>query len=167
GGTLLVKGAIKDDELEKKLTANVLKDLVLKDAKLFILDPSNEGESEDYESSLLELSFFKIANAGYTQESAAKKLASLSSPDVLKLVEKVPTALREVPVNKEWAAEPTVAEGEEAPEPAPVVELPPVPTSSAFTINDAKLESEPRGILKSSDHAAKLFSFKEAYGVKS
>lgn len=165
GGTLLVKGAIKEEELEKKIGAQVLKDLVRKHAKFYILDPTNETELVDYESGLLELAFFKIANAGYTQESAAKKLASLSSPDVLKIVEKIPTALREVPVLKEWAAEPVVAEGEEAPAPVEILDLPAVPTSSAFTINDAKLENEPRGILKSSQHAAKLLSFKEAYNV--
>jgi len=158
GGTVIIKATIKSEDIEKKLPASFLKEVVRKNIRLLLLDVEAVGESVSpaVENALVQLAFFKAAGihaslfrlSSFNQDSEAVRAAAGALEKALSMV-----------VNpKEWAD--FSAEGE-------VVVLPTVPQANSFTVNDEKHYEELPSILKSTESAAQALSFKEAYNLKS
>lgn len=161
GGKIIIKlPGVKDEDLEKKLSAIVRQDIQLKGIELFVLDPTLSTSVEKdatIESILLELSFLKIARTDLLT-SGLDKLASINGSK--SLLEEVSAdlekALRRVEVPQAWAE--IEAEIQKS-------TLPITINASSFTGFD-KEEIEPPALLRDWQAAAKGLTFKEAYATQ-
>ncbi|KAK4946486.1 sulfite reductase [NADPH] flavoprotein component, partial [Elasticomyces elasticus] len=157
GGTLIVKlPGVKDEDLEKRFSAEARKSIAYKKLQLFVLDPSVSSlasENPALESYLTQLAFLRVArNDLYT--SGLPKLAA--STELENLNKDLDNAIRKVDVPESWL---TV-------EPEQNESLPPaedlhINSFSAFE----KIEPEAPALLKDWEIAAKGLAFKEAFGT--
>jgi sulfite reductase (NADPH) flavoprotein alpha-component len=161
GGKLIVRlPGVKDEDLEKKLSSTVRRDILVRNIQLFVLDPArsevvqNDATSE---SLLLELAFLQIARPEFLN-SAIENLAAINgSIATLKEVSaNLEKALRKVEIPKSWADLETDID---------IFELPRTIKSSSFTRFD-KEEAEPPALLRDWQAAAKGLAFKEAYATE-
>jgi sulfite reductase (NADPH) flavoprotein alpha-component len=162
GGKLIVKlSGVKDEDLEKKLSPVVRRDIQVKNIQLFVLDPSASAAVEkdaSAETLLFELAFLRIARPDLLT-SSLDKLAAIngSLTSFSELSADFDKALRQVEIPATWA------------EVEADVELPDLPrtiNTSSFSGFD-KSETEHLPVLKSWQAAAKGIAFKEAYGTQS
>jgi sulfite reductase (NADPH) flavoprotein alpha-component len=161
GGKVIVKlSGVKDEDLEKKLSNVVRKDIHDKKIQLFVLDPGRSAVVEKdatLETLLLELAFLQIARPDQLNNSIEKLAAINGSSSVLKEVAAdLEKALRNVEVAASWSE---LDAETEAPE------LPQTINTSSFVKFD-KEEVEPASLLRDWQAAAKGLVFKEAYGTK-
>ncbi|KAF2870194.1 hypothetical protein BDV95DRAFT_575264 [Massariosphaeria phaeospora] len=151
---------VKDEDLEKKLSPALRKDIVDKDVELFVFDPSlSESVAEDptLETYLTQLAFLKVAREDLLTSGLSKLAAINGSAEVFeKLTRELETALREVEVPVAWA---TVEEDVQP------LQLPADINVNSFAAFD-RTEHEPPSLLKSWKIAAKGLLFKEAYGTE-
>jgi sulfite reductase (NADPH) flavoprotein alpha-component len=151
---------VKNEDIEKKLSAALRKALVDKDVQLFVLDPAlSEMVAEDatLESYLTQLAFLKIAREDLLTSGLSKLAAINGSSEILdKLAQQLESALREVEVPAEWA---TVEEDVEP------LRLPSDINVNSFAAFDRN-ETEPPTYLKDWKVAAKGLAFKEAFGTE-
>ncbi|KAJ4299017.1 sulfite reductase [NADPH] flavoprotein component [Kalmusia sp. IMI 367209] len=151
---------VKDEDIEKKLSAALRKTLVSKDVELFVFDPTlSESVSEDpsLETFLAQLAFLKVAREDLLTSGLSKLAAINGSPDVLqKLVSELESALREIDCPVAWSTP------EEEIEP---VQLPSDINVNSFSAYD-RTETEPPTYLRNWQVAAKGLAFKEAYGTE-
>ncbi|CUS13015.1 unnamed protein product, partial [Tuber aestivum] len=157
-GIILLKSTIKDDEFEKKLPSPFRRAVTKKAINLIIVDPSALGEEAPaaVENALVQLAFTRLANIS----SPLEELSYLNpdSSAVRQASEKLDSSLRKVKIPKEWA------DAQEDNEPN---NLPRIPQTTSFAINDEKHITEPASALKASQSAAQAIAFKEAYDVQS
>ncbi len=151
---------VKDEDLEKKLSAPLRKTLVDKDVELFVFDPAlSEAVTNDpsFESYLAQLAFLKIAREDLLSSGLAKLSAINGSAEIFEtLATQLESALREIEVPAAWA------EIDEDVEP---IRLPSDINVNSFVAFD-RVESEPPTLLKDWQVAAKGFAFKEAFGTE-
>ncbi|KAH5586222.1 hypothetical protein HBI24_078050 [Parastagonospora nodorum] len=151
---------VKNDDIEKKLSAAFRKALVDKDVQLFILDPTlSEAVAEDValESYLTQLAFLKVAREDLLSSGLSKLAAINGSSEIFeKLAQQLESALREVEVPAAWA---TVEEDVEP------LRLPSDINVNSFAPFDRN-EVEPPTFLKDWKVAAKGLAFKEAFGTE-
>ncbi|KAF1998554.1 sulfite reductase flavo protein component [Amniculicola lignicola CBS 123094] len=158
--SLIVKlpGA-KDEDIEKRLSPALRKNIVGKDVELFVLDPSlseSVAANPMLETYLTQLAFLKIAREDLFTSAVSKLAAINGSPEIFeKLAHELEIALREISVPVEWA---TVEEGVQP------LHLPSDVNVNSFSSFD-RIESEPPTLLKTWTVAAKGLAFKEAYGT--
>jgi sulfite reductase (NADPH) flavoprotein alpha-component len=160
--SILVKlPGVKDEDIEKKLSATLRKTLVGKDIELFVLDPTlSESVAQDpaLETYLTQLAFLKIAREDLLTTGLSKLATINGCSGVLeKLVGELDTALREIECPVEWATA-----GEEVRH----IQLPSDLNVNGFVAYD-RIEPEPPTLLRSWQVAAKGLAFKEAYGTES
>ncbi|KAL2069666.1 hypothetical protein VTL71DRAFT_14345 [Oculimacula yallundae] len=160
GGSLIVSlPGVKDEDLEKKLSASVRNDIKFRSISLFALD-ANQSPAVEKDAAvatlLTELAFLKVARLEILETS--QKLANINGTlDLLNEVSAdLEKALRQVEVPESWAEVEVDAE---------VPDLPRNITSSSFTGFD-KEEKEAPAFLKNWQSVAKSLAFKEAYGTK-
>lgn len=151
---------VKDEDIEKKLSPALRKNIVNKDVELFVLDPTlSESVAEDptLESYLTQLAFLKIAREDLFSSGLSKLAAINGSPDILeKLGRELETALREFEVPVEWG---TVEEDVQP------LQLPSDINVNSFAAFD-RTEVEPPTYLRSWQVAARGLAFKEAFGTE-
>ena len=162
-GTLILKSpGWKNEDVEKKLSAPVRKNLAAKKVALFVLDPTASakvGEEPELESYLLSLAFLKVARTD-AYEAGLKKLNAAgprSLADVLETLAKdLDTALKRVDIPKDWLT--INLEENEA-----------LPAAEDLNVNSftsfEKVEDEPPSYLRTWATAAKGLAFKGAYGT--
>jgi sulfite reductase (NADPH) flavoprotein alpha-component len=160
--SLIVKLAgAKDEDIEKRLSPALRKNIVSKDVELFVLDPSlSESVTEDpsLETYLTQLAFLKIAREDLLSSAVIKLAAINGSSEIFeKLSKELESALREIEVPIGWG---TVEEDVQP------LQLPSDINVNSFAAFD-RLELEPPTLLKSWKIAAKGLAFKEAYGTES
>lgn len=162
GGKLIVKlPGTKDEDLEKKFSVGVRRDLQTKSIQLLILDPTLSAvvnRDAGAESLLVEVAFLKVARpdlpAGGIEKLASYNGSSSALKEVIGEVEK---ALRNVEIPASWAELEADAE-------IPV--LPRNINTNSFTGFD-KSEAEHSAMLRNWEAAAKGLAFKEAHGTQS
>lgn len=151
---------VKNEDIEKKLSAAFRKALVDKDVQLFVLDPALSDVVADdvaFESYLTQLAFLKIAREDLLSSGLSKLAAINGSSDIFeKLAQQLESALREVEVPAAWA---TVEEDVEP------LRLPSDINVNSFAAYDRN-ETEPPTFLKEWKVAAKGLAFKEAFGTE-
>lgn len=160
GGKLMLKlPGVKDEDLEKKLSSMVRRDILARNIQFFVLDPTRSVAVEKdatLESLLLELAFLQVARPELL--NAMEKLVAINgSTATLKEVSgDLEKALRQIDIPKSWADLEVDTD---------ITEPPRTINSSSFTRFD-KEEVEPPALLKDWQAAAKGLAFKEAYGTK-
>lgn len=162
GGKLIIRLAgVKDDDLEKKLSVVVRRDLHAKSVELFILDSAQSAAVEKDASTvslLLETAFLSVARPDLFSSSLSKLTALNGDDETFKAVsEDLEKALRRVEVPAAWAEIEADAE---------LPDLPRDIQTTSFTGYD-KSEVEHPGLLKDWQIAAKGLLFKEAYDTES
>ncbi len=161
GGRLIVKlPGVKEEDLEKKLSASVRNAIKFKSLQLFLLDPALSSAVEKdatFETLFAELTFLKISRPDVLQ-AGPQKLANINGTiDLLKEAgADLDKVLRQVEVPESWA---------EVEVDAVVPDLPITIKSSSFTGFD-KEDVEAPALLRNWESAAKGLVFKEAYGTK-
>jgi len=162
GGKLILKlPGVKDEDLEKKLSATVRNDIKFKAIQLFVLDPTLSAAVEgvpEAETLLVELAFLKVAKPELLSASF-EKLASINgNADLLtQAATSLESALRQIEIPESWS---------EVDVDAKVLDLPQTIKSSSFT-GFEKEDAEPASLLRNWESVAKGLAFKEAYGTKS
>ncbi|KAL5117305.1 sulfite reductase [NADPH] flavoprotein component [Pleosporales sp. CAS-2024a] len=160
-GALIVRlPGVKNEDVEKKLSAAFRKALVEKHVRLFVLDPTlSEAVAEDasLESYLTQLAFLHVAREDLLT-SSLNKLAAIngSTKTFEKLSEQLAAALREVEAPATWT---TIEEDAEP------LRLPADIVINSFAPFD-RSETEPPTYLKDWKVAAKGLAFKEAFGTE-
>ncbi|CZT45911.1 probable sulfite reductase flavoprotein component [Rhynchosporium secalis] len=158
GGSLIVSlTGVKDEDLEKKLSASVRNDIKFRSISLYVLDVTQSPAVEkDAAVAILlaELAFLKVAHLEISRE----KLAAINgTSDLLnEVAADLEKALRKVEIPEAWAEVEVDVE---------VPDLPRNITSSSFT-GFEKDEKEAPAFLKNWQSVAKSLAFKEAYGTK-
>jgi len=160
GGKLIVKlPGVKNEDVEKKLSAPLRRDIQAKNVDLYILDPTLSTAVEKdatLESQLLEVAFLNVARpevlAGGLVKLAAINGNATSLTEVTADLEQ---SLRQFEVPATWAEVEAEAE---------VKELPENVQTTSFTKFDKEEVEEP-ALLKDWQAAAKGLIFKEAYGT--
>ena len=152
---------IKDDEVEKKLSPKVRKDLSSKRVKLYLLDPCASDRITDdpaLEPFLIQAAFLRISLPAL-EKTSLQKLASINgSLEVLEqVVETLENSLREIEIPDHWDT--MEADGAS-------LELPSDITPSGFSAFD-KIETEQSNYLKDWKIPALGLAFKEAYDTRS
>jgi sulfite reductase (NADPH) flavoprotein alpha-component len=158
GGKLILSlPGVKDEDLEKKLSAYVRKIIAKQNIGLYLVDSSKTGlspEIANFESLVLQAAFLRVA-LNDTETVGLKKLAALNADE--KTLEQVAAdldaTLRQIEVPKEWAE--LELETDKAVVPAEMA-------SNSFATFD-KTEEEPPSVLRNWQKAAKGLLFKEAY----
>jgi sulfite reductase (NADPH) flavoprotein alpha-component len=159
--SLIVKlSGVKDEDVEKKLSAAVRKTIVGKDVELFIFDPTlSESVAEDpsLEMYLTQLAFLKIAREDLLSAGLSKLAAINGSEEIFeKLSGELEKALREIEVPVSWG---TVEEDVQP------LQLPSDVNVNSFASFD-RTETEPPTFLRSWQVAAKGLAFREAFGTE-
>ncbi|OCL09784.1 sulfite reductase flavo protein component [Glonium stellatum] len=160
-GSLIIKlPGVKDEDLEKRLSPTLRKDIFTKGVDVFVLDPTLSAQvSEDLslETYLTQLAFLKVARDDLLSSSLEKLAAINGSSETFKnLTIDLETSLRQVEVPESWSTtEPEIEH----------VLLPTDINTNSFSVFD-RIEPEPPTLLKSWIVAAKGLAFKEAYGTK-
>jgi len=161
GGRIILRlPGVKDDEIEKKLSAEFRKILQAKGALLYILDPSaikkvvNDPVLETY---LMQVAFLRVALPSLERTGLQKLSMINGSLEVMEDMSKdLDSALRLIEVPESWAT----AEDDDTP-----LFVPSDLHVNSFSAFD-KIEVEPPNYLKNWETAAKGLAFKEAYGTK-
>ena len=162
GGKLILKlSGVKDEDLEKKLSATVRNDIKFKSLQLYVLDPALSSAVEKdvtFETLLAELAFLRVARADVL-EAGPRKIAEINGTvDLLKEASAdLDKVLRQVDIPESWA---------EIDAEAVVPDLPATITPTSFTGFD-KEDVEAPAFLRNWESAAKGLVFKEAYATKS
>jgi sulfite reductase (NADPH) flavoprotein alpha-component len=160
GGKLILRlSSVKDEDLEKKLSSAVRRDIQARNIQFFVLDPTRSAAVEKdatLEALLLELAFLQVARPDLL--NAVEKLAAINgSTTILKEVKGgLEKALRQVDIPKSWA---------DLEADIDISELPRTINTSSFTRFNKK-EVEPPALLRDWQAAAKGLAFKEAYGTE-
>ncbi|TDZ58381.1 Sulfite reductase [NADPH] flavoprotein component [Colletotrichum trifolii] len=161
GGKLLLHlPNFKDEDVEKRLSAVVRKQIQDKNIELHVLDtafsPSSEKEPQ-FVKFLFELAFLQIARPDISAEEIAKVALVEGFPNTLaESVDALGQALRKVESQAAWA---------ELPADVVVSELPSTIKANSFVAFD-KEENEEESKLVDWQAAAKGLAFKEALGTK-
>jgi sulfite reductase (NADPH) flavoprotein alpha-component len=160
-GKLIVKlSDVKDEDLEKKLSSSVRRDIQLKGLHLFVLDPtlsSTIEKNDAAECTVTALAFLKVARPDLLETGVEKLAAINGNADVLKeALTDLDKALRQVEIPASWAAVKANAE---------IPDLPRTINSNSFT-GFAKEEVELPSLLHDWQAAAKGLAFKEAYSTQ-
>ena len=161
GGRVLLRyPGVKDDELEGKLPAGFKRALAVKEAQLFILDPSAVEEfatEPAIETCLLQAAFLRVALATL-EKIGLQKLAEVGVSTVVleDVAKRLDQTLREIEIPKDWASLEIEAN---APKLAGDINI---NSFGAF----GKCETEPPTYLRDWQTVAKGLAFKEAYGTK-
>jgi sulfite reductase (NADPH) flavoprotein alpha-component len=156
GGSLLLRlPALKDDELEKRISPAVRKSILDKSLKLFVLDSSFSPALENDLGLLVELAFLRVARPDGVIDTA-KNLSPPREGTVQECKDALNQCLRQVEVPASWAELPA-----EYTAPALVSGV----KATGFT-GFSKEEPEPELQLSSWESAAKGLAFKEAYGTQ-
>ena len=161
GGKLMLRlPGVKDEDLEKKLSSMVRKDILARNIQFFVLDPAHSAAVEKdatLESLLLELAFLQVAKPGLLSNAMEKLAAINGNAATLKEISvDLEKALRPIDIPKSWADLEVDTD---------ITELPRTINSSSFTKFD-KEEVETPTLLKDWQAAAKGLAFKEAYGTE-
>lgn len=161
GGKLILKlPGVKNEDLEKKLSSRVCRDILVKNIQLFILDPTLSAAVEKdgtLETLLLELTFLRVARPDLLNNATEKLAAINGSTAVLREVSAdLEKAFRQIEIPKSWA---------EIEMDTDMLKLPRTINCSSFIKFD-KEEIEPPSLLRDWQAAAKGLAFKEAYGTK-
>lgn len=162
GGKLIVKlPGLKDEDLEKKLSASIRRELQAKNIELYVLDPAASaavGKDATLETQLLEVAFLRIARPDVLTNGLNKLVAiSGNAATLAEIATDLDKALRQFEVPAAWAE--VDIETKER-------ELPADVQTSSFTTFD-KAEVEEPALLKDWQATAKGLTFKEAYGTAS
>jgi sulfite reductase (NADPH) flavoprotein alpha-component len=161
GGKLMVKLAgFKEEDLEKKLSAVLRREIQAKGVELYVLDPSLVAAVEadaELEQQAVELAFLSLAKPEVLAKGV-EKLAALvgTTTDLAAIAADIEKALRQIEVPATWAE--LEAESETKPLLASV-------QTSSFVAFD-KSDAEEPALLKDWVSAAKGLIFKEAYETK-
>ncbi len=161
GGKLMLRlPGVKDEDLEKKLSSMVRRDILARNIQLFVLDPARSEVVEKdatTECLLLEVAFLQIAKPELLK-SAIEKLAAIngSTTTLNEVSADLEKALRQVEIPKSWA---------DLEMDIDISELPRTINSGSFTGFDKKVV-EPPALLRDWQAAAKGLAFKEAYGTE-
>jgi len=161
GGSLILSlPGVKDEDLEKKLSASVRNDIKFRSISLFILDTTQSPavEKDSTVATLVtELAFLKVARLEIL-ETGFQKLANINgTSDLLtEVAADLDKVFRQIEIPESWAEVEVDAE---------VPDLPRTITSSSFT-GFAKEDKEAPAFLKNWQSVAKGLAFKEAYGTK-
>lgn len=157
GGKLLLRlPALKDDELEKRLSPAVRKTLVEKSVRLFVLDSSYSPALETNLELLAELAFLRVARPDGAVD-AAKYLSAPREGTTQECRDALNQCLRQIEVPASWAElpadylEPSLAST--------------IKTSSFVGFDKEEPEDDLQ--LSNWESAAKALVFKEAYGTQS
>lgn len=157
GGKLLLRlPALKDDDLEKRLSPAVRKTLVEKSVRLFVLDSSYSPALETNLELLAELAFLRVARPDGVVD-AAKYLSAPREGTTQECRDALNQCLRQIEVPASWAElpadylEPSLAST--------------IKTSSFVGFDKEEPEDDLQ--LSNWESAAKALVFKEAYGTQS
>ncbi|PBP25645.1 sulfite reductase flavoprotein component [Diplocarpon rosae] len=162
GGSLILNlPGVKDEDLEKRLSAALRNDIKCGSIQLFILDPtlSAAAEKDAVVTTLVtELAFLKVARLDFWQTGLQKLAAINGTVDLLKEVAAdLDKVIRQVEIPESWA------EGEID---ADFPELPRNIKATSFT-GFVKEDAKQPALLKDWQSIAKGLVFKEAYATKS
>ncbi|KAF2398895.1 assimilatory sulfite reductase [Trichodelitschia bisporula] len=155
GGALVVTlRGFKDDDLEKRLPAELRKKLSKGDVRLYVLDPA-VADGPELESLLTEAAFLQLS--GTDAHVATPKLANINgtAEAIVAAFSSLEAALRSIEIPEAWGT----IEAEATPLPADI-------SVNSFAPFD-KTETEPSVTTSNKLAAAKAIVFKEAYGTKS
>lgn len=160
GSLILTLPGVKDEDLEKKLSAAVRNDIKSRSIQLFLLDPTpSAAVEEEADATLLltELAFLKVARLELWESGLHKIAAVNGNVELLtKAYTDMDKVLRQFEIPESWAE---VEADAEAPK------LPRTINSSSFT-GFQKEDVEEPAFLKTWQSVAKALVFKEAYGTK-
>lgn len=161
GKLIVVLPGVKDEDVEKKISAFARKQIAKRNIGLYLIDTDAselENQHEQLPSEIVQTAFLRVA-LGKSEETGLQKLAQFNS-DVLNL-ERVAAdlekTLREIEVPKDWSE----AEIDSTkPQPAEAI------TNNSFAVFDKSEVTEPPSILRTWQKAAKGLLFKEALGTR-
>ncbi|KAI9847998.1 MAG: hypothetical protein M1838_000670 [Thelocarpon superellum] len=165
GGAILLRcPGLKDDEVEKRFSPRVRRQLAERPTRLYIVDPQSSTVVQDHtklEPYLIQLAFLRVAGADSLKtgwDKMATSQRALEGGDVLvTLVQELDAIVRSIPIPDSWRS--LEVDGG-------YPRLPRTVAISSFTAFD-KGEDQPPALLQKWETAAKRLAFKEAYQTSS